>query len=371
MADSQQAKQKLSEEEKIKLIKFYKDNKALWSSEVSFRNKEEKAEVKEEITKLFEGKFTDAFLDKSFHALRTAFGRELKKYKEKEPKKKWKFFDQLSFLKEEFEKIEKKITFDVDERETLIDFFNSNSPLWNHHLTEYRDRNLRDSLYEKLAELFDGKFSKEDLKREWHNLHTIYKREMAREEGASTSGSGTCDVYVSTWEHFSQMQFLDITDDVDASYTSLDSESFAQPPKKCKKSVKTGEEVAKTELWKSLAASLKPQAVPQPKTGKNELAERADLFGKVVADSLLQYEPEDSSYPKKKVMDVFFEFEQQKLTGRSNYQSPAASHFNPNQFQGNQFRQGPYFNMLTNNASNSQIGQFDPFSPPSTPSDAS
>ena len=30
------------------------------------------------------------------------------------------------------------MTFDLEERETLIDFFNSNAALWNYHFTEYR-----------------------------------------------------------------------------------------------------------------------------------------------------------------------------------------------------------------------------------------
>ena len=361
MAESEnvQPKQKLSDEEKTKLINFYKDNKALWSSEVNFRNKEEKSEVKEELTKLFDGKFTEAFLDKNFHALRTAFNRESKKYKEKEPKKKWKFFDQLSFLTEEIEKVEKKVTFELEEKEMLIDFFNSYPALWNHHLTEYRDRNLRDSLFEKLVEQFDGKFCKEDIKREWHNLQTVYKREKAREDGSKVSGSGSCDVYVSTWELFSQMEFLDVTGDVDTSYTSLDSGGYAQPPKKIKRT-RTAEDDTKAELWKSLAASLKPQA-PQKNAAKSEISERASLFGKVVADSLLQYDPADWSYLKKKVMDVFYDFEQQKLTGRSSYQNPP---FHPHQFQGNQFQPGPFFNMVNNT-------QFEPFSPSSTTSDAS
>ena len=47
-------------------------------------------------------------------------------------------FDKLCFLKEELEKAEKKMTFDLEERETLIDFFNSNAALWNYHFTEYR-----------------------------------------------------------------------------------------------------------------------------------------------------------------------------------------------------------------------------------------
>ena len=66
--------------------------------------------------------------------------------------------------------------FGLEDRETLIDLFNSNPALWNHHLTEYRDRNLRDSLLEELVERFYGKFNKDDIKREWHNLQTVYKR---------------------------------------------------------------------------------------------------------------------------------------------------------------------------------------------------
>ena len=365
MAESQnvQPKQKLSDEEKSKLINFYKDNRALWSSEVNFRNKEEKSVVKEDLIELFDGKFTEAFLDKNVHALRSAFNRESKKYKEKEPKNKWKFFEQLSFLTEEIEKVEKKGTFDFEEKEMLINFFNSKPALWNHHLTEYRDRNLRDSLLEKLVEQFDEKFSKEDIKREWHNLQTTYKREKAREDGSKVSGSGSCEVYISSWELFSEMEFLDVTGDVDTCYTSLDSEACAQPPKKIRKQSRTTENEAKVELWRSLAASLKPQQkAAKENTENNELSERAGLFGKVVADSLLQYDPKEWSFLKKKVMDVFYDFEQQKLAGHPSYHNTP---FQPQQFQGNQFQPGPFFNMV-NNASTSQNAQFDPFSPVST-----
>jgi len=226
MAEDQQvqSKLKLSDEENLKLVNFYKDNKEIWSSSVSFRSKKHKSEVKEELINLFDDAFEEAFLEKNFHALRTAFNRETKKYKDKEPKRKWKFFDELSFLAEE---TVRKTTFELEEKETLIDFFNTNPALWNHHLNEYRDRNLRDSLLEKLTEKFEGKFTKDDLKREWHNLQTTYKREKAREEGSKSSGSGTCEVYTSSWEYFSQMEFLDVTGDVDMSYTSMDGEGVS------------------------------------------------------------------------------------------------------------------------------------------------
>jgi len=66
MAEDQQvqSKLKLSDEEKLKLINFYKDNKELWSSSVSFRSKEHKSEVKEELINLFDGAFEEAFLEK-------------------------------------------------------------------------------------------------------------------------------------------------------------------------------------------------------------------------------------------------------------------------------------------------------------------
>lgn len=175
-----QSKLKLSDEEKLKLINFYKYNKELWSSSVSFRNKEHKSQIKEELINLFDGAFEEAFLERNFHAIRTAFNRETKKYKDKEPKKKWKFFDELSFLAEE---TVRKTTLELEEKETLIDFFNANPALWNHHLNEYRDRNLRDSLLEKLTEKFEGKFTKDDLKGKWHNLTTMYKREKGKRRG--------------------------------------------------------------------------------------------------------------------------------------------------------------------------------------------
>ena len=90
MADNEEAplKQKLSDDEKSRLISFYKDNKELWSSSVSCR-REKKCEIKEELVNLFDGAFTEGFLDKNFHALRTAYNRESKKLKQgKEPKKK-------------------------------------------------------------------------------------------------------------------------------------------------------------------------------------------------------------------------------------------------------------------------------------------
>ena len=161
---------------------------------------------------------------------------------------------------------------------------------------------------EKLVEKFLGKFNKEDIKREWHNLQTVCKREKSREESSKVSGSGSYDVYCSTWEHVSQMEFIDVTGDIDASHTSLN-RAYTPPVQKKRKPSRTSEDDTKIELWKSLAAPLKPLGNVN---AKSESFERATLFGKVVADSLLQYDPKEWGYLKKTVMNVFYDYEQHK-----------------------------------------------------------
>ena len=66
--------------------------------------------------------------------------------------------------------------------------------------------------------------------------------------------------------------------------------------KKKRKPSRTSEDDAKIELWKSLAASLKPQ---DNVNRKSESFERTTLFGKVVTGSLLQYDPKEWCYLKK------------------------------------------------------------------------
>ena len=51
-------------------------------------------------------------------------------------------------------------------------------------------------------------------------------------------------------------KFLDVTGDSDATYTSLDSEAYVAPAPKKRKAIKSEEQDAKMELWKSLVISL-------------------------------------------------------------------------------------------------------------------
>ena len=102
----------------------------------------------------------------------------------------------------------------------------------NHNATDDRDRNLRESLLEKLVDELDNEFKKEDIKQEWHSPQVSCKRDKAREEGSKTSESGCSEVYYSTWEHFNLMEFLDDTANVDESHTSLDSGPYVPPSKR-------------------------------------------------------------------------------------------------------------------------------------------
>ena len=62
------------------------------------------------------------------------------------------------------------------------------------------------------------------------------------------------------------------------------------------------------------------------------MTDRANLFGKVVADSLLQYDPKEWVYLKKKVVDVFYDFEQQKAATAKPCQGYTATYGTPGNY---------------------------------------
>ena len=63
-----------------------------------------------------------------------------------------------------------------------------------------------------------------------------------------------------------------------------------------------------------IKSKILEECASEPKSD-NVLAEKTNLFGKVVADTLLQYEIKEWAYLKKKIMDVFFDYDQQKQVG--------------------------------------------------------
>ena len=117
------------------------------------------------------------------------------------------------------------------------------------------------------------------------------------------------------------MVFLETTPDVDDSLSTLkqDEDLKSLPSKKAKPSRECN---AKAALWTVLANSLNSQtsslqaniAGTQQKS-QNILAERAKLFGETVQDNLLQCDPKDWTMLKKKIFDLFYDYEQEILNG--------------------------------------------------------
>ena len=106
MADTDTFLPKLSDEEKKVLIKFYKENPALWnSSDPYYKNKVQRSLIKTKLLTVFENKYTEDVLETTFHSLRTSMLREVKNLDNGIiPKKIWKFFDDMEFLRGDLNK---------------------------------------------------------------------------------------------------------------------------------------------------------------------------------------------------------------------------------------------------------------------------
>ena len=92
---------KLSNEEKNILITFYIENPALWSSnDKHFKKKVQRSLIKVKLVTLFAEKYTEDVLGNTFHSLRMSMLREVKKLGNGIiPKRTWKCFDEMEFLK--------------------------------------------------------------------------------------------------------------------------------------------------------------------------------------------------------------------------------------------------------------------------------
>ena len=106
------------------------------------------------------------------------------------------------------------------------------------------------------------------------------------------------------------MAFLQSTQETNSPLSTLDECEITPPaPKKSKASQESD---AKAALYIALTKCFDKPTAPQPNTseskkGENSLAERANLFGKTLADNLLQCDPKDWTLIKKKIFDLFFD----------------------------------------------------------------
>ena len=119
--------------EKRILINFYKEHPLLWNGKAYpyQKNKLEKHTLKEQMVDLFHGKYKVEILERTFHVLRTSMLREVKTTDENGlhlSDKKWKFFDDLSFLKDVLKRGRNKRTTQISSEDTknIIQFFSHN-----------------------------------------------------------------------------------------------------------------------------------------------------------------------------------------------------------------------------------------------------
>ena len=160
-----------------------------------------------------------------------------------------------------------KVAFTSEERKKLITFYQINPALWNHGMIEYRDRNIRRALIQKLCEEFDEKFTEDEIKREWNVLSTSYRCKRQAEKVAGSSGVGIDDVFDPNWEHFQQMTFLKSTPETNSPLSTLDKCEITPPALKNSKA--SQESDARAALHTALAKSFDKPTAPQPNTSES------------------------------------------------------------------------------------------------------
>ncbi|CAH3013929.1 unnamed protein product, partial [Porites evermanni] len=170
-----------------------------------------------------------------------------------------------------------------EEREQLIEFYKQNDQLWNHHLTSYRDRNLRDLNFKKLCEILPNR-SQDDVKKQWSSLKTIFYRELKREEDTKVR-----------------------SDDVDPAVTTLataDEKENERPAKKTKADKSREMDEIKLDFFKEAVKCLQ-----SPAAASQENNDSVSLFVKSLESQLRRFSGRQLAIAKKRINDVIFDLE--------------------------------------------------------------
>ena len=200
---------KLTDFDKIAILEAVKNSPCLWKSGESWA-KNDKQEAVDSISTEF--CLTNDGLKKLLHSLRTSMTREIKRSQEQEDyESKWKFFKHMKFLEDEIVKdLQQEPDWTEDETMTIIEFYHTNPVLWNHCLSEYKDRNLKKMAMDKLTTTLNR--SEEEIKNHW---------EDKRQKASKKSGTSTSEVYKSNWKYFDCLRFVRDCAEVDMSKSTL------------------------------------------------------------------------------------------------------------------------------------------------------
>ena len=151
--------EKMSEAQRKDLCKELEKHPCLWETcGPEYKNKPRRSRALDELRQKFN--ISPSCLKKQLHSLRTALTREVKKETTEGQQSRWKFYTALSYMKDDVVrslKAKEETEWTEEETEQLIEFYKQNDQLWNHHLTSYRDRNLRDLNFKKLCEILPNR----------------------------------------------------------------------------------------------------------------------------------------------------------------------------------------------------------------------
>ena len=321
---------KLSDTDKKKLIEALKHHPCLWDSTVP-QDKQKKLDSSRELAANF--KLSVEELKKVFHSLRTSMVREVKRgLKDKKYVSKWKFYKSLEFLKGEIIKgltpVSQQPMWSDSEIETIIEYYKENSFLWNHHLSDYKDRDKREVVLAKLADQLSH--TVQEIKGQWHTLKSSFDREYNRMEASKRSGSGTDSVYFPSWKFFRSLIFTRECRSLDDSTSTLSGVSTSpspsdsvekeqsQPPlgsikRSFKKKKAAKSEDTRIELWR--------EAIDVLKGNENNINNPVDpetkeliSFGKMVEETLTRFNKRQRAVAKKRIGDVLFEVEMEEVS---------------------------------------------------------
>ena len=197
--------------------------------------------------------------------------------------------------------------------ETLISFYQNNECLWNYNIPEYHTNSNKDLLLDCLVKELEDKYTKEDIQRKWKSLLKVYRQEHEKVQ-KKPSGSGTNDVYRSSWEFYAHLQFTNsICNDTEETIDPISGPSSTKKRQKERHDI----ENKKLALFEQAVVAIK---APYPATGDAPAQEtnEAHVFGKYVGLTLSKLAPSTFRRAKKCISDVLFELEEKDELEKAN-----------------------------------------------------
>ena len=181
--------------------------------------------------------------------------------------------------------------------------------MWDQNAAEYHINANKAFLLNLFHKELNEKFTCEEIVRKWKSLVKIYKQENSKAKH-KPSGSGTKDIYLSTWEFFPQLHFLDsICDDTDATVDSIMDQTEAKSRKRSRMAQRDEREDKKLKLF---ARAVDAINTPPPSVSQTPLVEKSEslAFGNYVALTLAKLTPGQFRRAKKLISDVLFDMEE-------------------------------------------------------------